>query len=180
MQGALENAKLKVVFGTGRQTAQALASQLYLPDPEAVKHVVEDAEQQARSHPLFENLYNQAEMAVQELMRLKSRHVIVKLPDSDRLYNLKTPTVAGTVTSRSRLDEIKRVLARQSGRTCAELTRELAARLPTQANQEQTTRNAVDASSTHWTHALWRQRPMAEQTPAQEVFVARSDGTRSP
>jgi hypothetical protein len=162
MQGALENAKLKVVFGTGRQTAQALASQLYLPDPDAVKHVVEDTDQQARSHPLFETLYNQAEMAVQELMRLKARHVMVKLPDSDRLYKLRTPTVPGKVISRTRLDEIKRMLARQSGRTCAERTRELAARLPTQPNQEQTTRNAVDASSTHWIHDLWRQRPVAE------------------
>jgi hypothetical protein len=115
MQGALENAKLKVVFGTGRQTAQALASQLYLPDPEAVKHMVEDSEQQARSHPLFESLYNQAEMAVQKLMRLKSRQVMVKLPDSDGLLKLKTPTVPTARISHGQLDACKRALVKQIG-----------------------------------------------------------------
>ena len=93
MQSALENAKLKCAFATGRQTAQALAGQLFLPDTEAVKHVVEDTDQQARSHPLFESLYNQLEMAVQELMRLKPRQVMLKLPDSDKLLKLTTPTV---------------------------------------------------------------------------------------
>ncbi|HEX9597529.1 MAG TPA: DUF87 domain-containing protein, partial [Anaerolineales bacterium] len=42
IQGALENAKLKVVFGTGRQTAEAIVKELFMPDPRAVKHEVSD------------------------------------------------------------------------------------------------------------------------------------------
>ncbi len=31
IQGALENAKLKIVFGTGRQTAESIVKELFMP-----------------------------------------------------------------------------------------------------------------------------------------------------
>ena len=51
LQGALENAQIKVIFGTGRQTAQALVEELFVPDTEKVKHEVEDERQRARVPP---------------------------------------------------------------------------------------------------------------------------------
>lgn len=162
MQGALENAKLKVVFGTGRQTAQALASQLYLPNPEAVKHVVEDTEQQTRSHPLFENLYNQAEMAVQELMRLKARQIMVKLPDSDALLKLRTPTVSRAYISRKLLDSHKLALVKQVGKPVRVLKREIAARALSpdeeHAHLISSARIAPNGGGDDWKKGLWARR----------------------
>ncbi|KKL78623.1 hypothetical protein LCGC14_2023010, partial [marine sediment metagenome] len=49
LQGALENAKLRVIFSTGRKTAQAIVGDLFMPDPSLVKHVVDDEGAQERS-----------------------------------------------------------------------------------------------------------------------------------
>ena len=100
LSGALEQAQVQAIFGTGRQTAQALASSLYLPDPNLVKHEVDDPDQQTRSHPLFETIQTQLEMGVQEIMRLKRRQVLVQLPESAKLRRLRTPTVPPSRVSR--------------------------------------------------------------------------------
>ena len=149
MQGALENAKLKCVFATGRQTAEALAQTLYLPNPEAVKHLVEEREQQTRSHPLFESLYNQLEMAVQEIMRLRQRQVLVKLPDREALVKLRTPTVPKVRVTREQLGEIKRLLVRQAGRPRQELEQAMAERTHTIAGASREA-NSVNPDETAW------------------------------
>ena len=117
LSGALEQAQVQAIFGTGRQTAQALASSLYLPDPNLVKHEVDDPDQQTRSHPLFETIQTQLEMGVQEIMRLKRRQVLVQLPESAKLRRLRTPTVQPPRVSREQVEDIKNSLARQSGTT---------------------------------------------------------------
>src|SRR5215213_446022 len=78
MQGALENAKLKVIFGTGRQTAEAIVGDLFMPNPKAVKHQVEDTEAQERTHPVFNPLSEQFEKFTQTIQRLGQRRVLVK------------------------------------------------------------------------------------------------------
>lgn len=127
IQGALENARLKCVFATGRQTAEALAQSLYLPDPAAVKHVVDDARQQARSHPLFESLANQLERAVQQIMRLPQRQILVKLPDHEAPLQVKTPTVPPPRVSRQQLEAYKRCLLQQNSVPAADLKGSMAA-----------------------------------------------------
>jgi hypothetical protein len=72
------------------QTGQAPES-LYLPDPAQIKHEADDPEQQGRTHPLFENVLNQLEMAVQEIMWLRRARILVKLAESDTLLRLRTP-----------------------------------------------------------------------------------------
>ena len=96
---------------TGRQTAQNLAASLYSPDTEEIKHEVEDPNQQARTHPLFESVTNQLEMAVQEIMRLRRRQILVKLPESDEMLRLSTPTLARATISRKHLQKIQKALA---------------------------------------------------------------------
>ena len=152
MQGALENAKLKCIFATGRQTAEALAPVLYLPQPDAIKHVVDDPEQQERSHPLFESIYNQVEVAVQQIMRLRRRHVLVKLPEGEQVTELRTPTVPPSRLSREQLDQIKRLLARQIGHSRRDVEAEIAIR-----EQRITAPTAVnDAENENWQEGLWR------------------------
>jgi hypothetical protein len=156
MQGALENALLKVVFASGRQTAETLAPRLYLPQPDAVKHVVEDADAQARSHPLFEALPMQVEMAVQQILRLRRRHVLVQLPEAEGVVEVTTPTVPPARVSPARLAQIKRFLARQSGQSRHEIEREIAGR--GQAKAAPATATAEESES--WQEALWQPAAM--------------------
>lgn len=151
MQGALENAKLKCIFATGRQTAEALAPALYLPQPDAVKHVVEDADYQDRSHPLFESIYNQVEMAVQQIMRLRQRHVLVRLPEQEGVIELRTPTVPPSRLSRPELEQIKRLLARQIGQSRQEVEEEIAMRTTSSRSSSPPTKAVGDA----WLQTLW-------------------------
>lgn len=154
MQGALENAKLKVVFTTGRQTAEALAPLLYLPQPDAVKHVVEDVDYESRSHPLFEPLYNQLEMAIQQIMRLRKRHVLVKLPDAAQVVELTTPTVPPTSLHPTKLTQLKEQLARQSGQPRTEIEQEIRQRGHTvKTAGSSVTRQAPNAN---WHASLWQ------------------------
>ena len=138
LQGALENAKLKIIFGTGRQTAQAIVGDLFMPDPSLVKHVVDDETAQERSHPLFETLYNQFEGFTQRIQRLRRRQVLVKLPDQDRVLKLRTPTVPEAHVSRQQLERIKRDLARQAGKPRHELEREISQRFVPTASRTRT------------------------------------------
>jgi hypothetical protein len=115
LQGALENAKLKVIFGTGRQTAEAIVKELFLPNPQAVKHTVQDEEAQARSHPLFNPLLEQFEMFIQQIQRLRRQQVLVKLPDSERVLHLHTPTIPPARVQRQKVEQLKRQLIQQLG-----------------------------------------------------------------
>jgi len=156
MQGALENAMLKICFASGRQTAETLAPILYLPQPDAVKHMVEDADYQDRSHPLFESLYNQVEMAVQQIMRLKRRHVLVKLPDAEQVVELATPSVPPALLSREDLAQVKRCLASQNGIARQKVDEEESKRgAATEAPSPAKGVEPVD-----WVQALW-QKPAA-------------------
>ena len=104
----LWQAQVKAIFGSGRQTAQARASS-------QIKHEVADPEQQGRTHPLFENVLNQLEMAVQGIMRLRRRRILVKLPERDTLLRLRTPTLPRSRIDRIRLQAIQRGLVGISG-----------------------------------------------------------------
>lgn len=131
MQGALENAQLKVIFGTGRQTAQAIVGELFLPDPQAVKHEVTDEKAQERSHPLFNPLSEQFEVFTQMIQRLRQRQILVKLPEVEQVVQLKTLNVPASRMSQAYLARIKRVLARQVGRPRRELEAEMQKRAET-------------------------------------------------
>ena len=115
LQGALENAKLKIVFGTGRQTAEAIVKELFMPNMSAVKHQVKDEDAQERIHPLFDPMMEQFERFTQMIQRLKSRRVLVKFPEREQVYNLKTPSVPKPRVTRLQLEQIKDVLVKQIG-----------------------------------------------------------------
>jgi hypothetical protein len=152
MQGALENAKLKMIFGTGRQTAEVLAPMLYLPQSNVIKHVVEDADYQERSHPLFEPLYNQVEMAVQKIMSLRKRHVLVKLPEEKSVIELRTPTVPTLQFSPAHLIQVKTLLAKQSGYLRQQAEEEITRR--SQRAVEPT--SSTEGKSGEWLEELWQ------------------------
>jgi len=121
LHGALENAKLKILFNCGRTTAQAVMNQVFFPDTERIKHEITDEDAQQRSHPLFESIYNQVEVATQHVMRLQNREIIVKLPGREELQQLTTPTVPKARVSWDEVHRIKHTLYHHSGRPMDEL-----------------------------------------------------------
>jgi hypothetical protein len=137
IQGALENAKLKIIFGTGRQTAEAIVKDLFLPDPKAIKHEVAA---QDRTHPVFNPLQEQFERFTQMIQKQQRQHVLVKLPESENVINAQTPVVPPSRIKADTLEQWKCYLARQRGKACAALEAEIAERtqrlgLPTRPAQ---------------------------------------------
>jgi DNA helicase HerA-like ATPase len=128
IQGALENAKLKVVFGTGRQTAESIVKELFLPDPKSIKHKVADSEAQERSHPVFDPLLEQFEIFTQKIQQLRRRKVLVKLPDKERVYRLRVPKVPHSSLNSMQMESIKKALSKAIGKPCAAVEQEIVTR----------------------------------------------------
>lgn len=128
IQGALENAKLKIVFGTGRQTAESIVKDLFMPNLRAVKHEVRDAEAQERTHPVFDPMLEQFERFTQMIQRLRRRKALVKLPERERVYRLSVAKVPQVRLRAERLEEIKKALAKMVGKPCATIQQEIAQR----------------------------------------------------
>jgi hypothetical protein len=121
LQGALEQAQIKVIFGTGRQTAQVIAGDLFLPDPTQVKHEVADEQQQERTHPLYTSLAEQFEGFTQAIQQLRRRNVLLQLPESDEALSLKTLTVPRSRVSLAQLGRLKDALVKKDGLPYQEL-----------------------------------------------------------
>lgn len=128
IQGALENAKLKVVFGTGRQTAESIVKELFMPNLQAVKHEVRDSEAQERTHPVFDPLLEQFERFTQMIQRLRRRRVLVKLPNKEKVYRLHVPNVPPSRLGTQQIEEIKKMLTKAVGKPCTGLEQEIVKR----------------------------------------------------
>jgi len=129
IQGALENAKLKVVFGTGRQTAESIVKELFMPNPQSIKHEVRDEAAQERSHPVFDPLLEQFETFTQTIQRLRRRRVLVKLPDRERIYRLRVPKVPSSYLGTRYLEQVKKTLVMLIGKPIASIEQEIAKRV---------------------------------------------------
>ncbi len=128
IQGALENAKLKIVFGTGRQTAESIVKELFMPNPQSIKHQVSDAEVQDRTHPVFDPLLEQFETFTQTIQRLRRRKVLVKLPDRECVYKLCVPKVPSSHLGVQHLESVKKALAKAVGKPCTTIEQEIISR----------------------------------------------------
>lgn len=125
LAGAVEQVDLLSMFGTGAMTAKMLSMQTHQANPELVKHVVDDPDAQQRSHPQYHSVVEQEQMAIQQIQHRKARDILVKLPDTDALVELKTPTIPKPRVSWAQIERIKTALAQQSGRPRHELEREI-------------------------------------------------------
>jgi hypothetical protein len=128
LRGALENAQVKAVFGIGRETADALVEELFIPDLDEIKHVVEDEDQQERVHPTFFSLGEQWERYTQSAQRLHRRQALIQLPEREKVRLVRTPTVPERTLGDAALEALQAQLARQSGRPRAEAEREISQR----------------------------------------------------
>ena len=120
LRGALENAQLKVVFATGRETARQLVGELHQPNLTQVKHAVRDRDWRERSHPLYYSLAEQWERLTQDAQRLPPRVALVQRPGRAGALRLRTVTLPTDRLSPEALANLQRDLAAASGRPVAE------------------------------------------------------------
>ena len=128
IQGALENARLKVIFGTGRQTAETIVKELFMPNTRAVKHEVSDDEAKDRTHPVFDPLLEQFEVFTRTIQRLRQRRALVKLIDHEKVHQVRIPKVPSSEISGEQLEQVKKSLAAAVGKPYRMLEQEIAAR----------------------------------------------------
>ena len=89
LEGAIDQAQLKVVFGSGTKTARVIADELFEADPARIKHPAGHE----KAHPLFESLLEQKELFVQRIRQLRNRQTLLLPPESDQPLSLRTLTV---------------------------------------------------------------------------------------
>jgi hypothetical protein len=116
LEGALDQAQIKVVFGSGTKTARVVAEELFIPDPQKVKHEVVDPDAQDRSHPYYESLLDQKELFVQSIRRQARREVVLLPPESDRVIELRTLTVPNPGAGTAELEKVKQKLLKRTGK----------------------------------------------------------------
>jgi hypothetical protein len=87
---------------------------------------------------------------------------MVKLPDSDGLLKLKTPTVPTARITRGQIDACKLDLVKQIGKPVAELKQEIAARgtsIDATAGQQNGNEHAANApTGKDWKNGFWMPR----------------------
>jgi hypothetical protein len=111
LEGALDQAQVKVVFGSGTKTGRVVAEELFVPDPQKVKH--EAASE--KSHPVYENWLEQKEMFVQAIRTQEHRKMLLLPPDSDQTISLRTMTIPTPHVPREQLEELKQNLLQRVG-----------------------------------------------------------------
>jgi hypothetical protein len=116
LSGALENARLKVIFGVGRATARALIEDVFRPE-------VGTPRQQGTP-----SLSEQWESFCQKAQRLGHREMLVQLPDSDGVHRLRTCTMTPSVLNDAQREALCVELARHSGKAVSAMRRALAGR----------------------------------------------------
>jgi len=111
LQGALENAQIKVIFGVGRNTARMMAEEVFRPEPTAK---VKGAK---------ESLAEQWERFTQQAQRLGPREVLVQIPDYEGVRRLRTCNVPQVRLNARQMETLREKLARQSGRRVSAMRR---------------------------------------------------------
>lgn len=109
LEGALDQAQLKVIFGSGTKTGRIIAEELFTPDPQKTKHETESGTK------YFESLLEQKELFIQQIRQQKHREIFVLPPDSDTVIPLKTIDVPKVDVHPSQLEEIKTQILSKTG-----------------------------------------------------------------
>lgn len=116
LEGALDQAQVKVIFGSGTKTARVVAEELFMPDPKKIKHEVADPQAQDRTHHHFESLLEQKEMFVQSIHDQQRRQILVLPPEGNQLVTLRTLDVPNPMLNPEQLEEVKVALLKTVGK----------------------------------------------------------------
>ena len=120
LQGALENAQIKVIFGVGRQTAESLVGEVFRPEVSSA-----GARAEGKGVPA---LAEQWEGFIQQAQKLGRREILVQLPEREGVRRLRTYSVPAMQVGRDAMDALRGQLARQTGQSVASMRGVLAQR----------------------------------------------------
>ena len=109
LEGALDQAQLKVIFGSGSRTGRVIAEELFVLDPLKTKHETESGGK------YFESLMEQKELFVQSIRQQDHREIFVLPPGRDSIVALKTLDVPAPHVEHDALESIKSQLLAKSG-----------------------------------------------------------------
>jgi len=101
LEGALDQAQFKIVFGSGSQTGRVIADELFVLDPLKVK------DESSSGSKYFESLMEQKEMFIQSIRKQGHREIFVVLPDSDKVIGLRTLDVPSPKVEQDELERLK-------------------------------------------------------------------------
>jgi len=101
LAGALENCRLNIVFGLGRDSAVRQSQQIASVDPMVLK---EEARTETQ-HGQYVSIPEQFESWTQDIMQLKPRLAYVKL-DTSRSVKVRTPYIPNRATDPAALREV--------------------------------------------------------------------------
>src|SRR5690606_28631068 len=108
LHGALEHAQLRVVFGVGRGTAQAVGAEMFRAELDAKP-----------------TLAQQWEAFYQRAQGLGQRQILVQLPEQGQIKSLRTHAVREARITTRQLEALKRRLLKRWGRPVADMRRAL-------------------------------------------------------
>lgn len=111
---ALGNVGIKVVFAIDRMDAEIMVKKLFAIDTERVKHLVESAEQQEKSHPVYYSLQEEWEQSIQQIQNLPPRTCLVKIQRQE-VAQIETIPLPPATVSESSLEEVRRMLVETWG-----------------------------------------------------------------
>lgn len=106
---ALGNVGIKVVFAIDRMDAEIMVKKLFAIDTERVKHLVESAEQQEKSHPVYYSLQEEWEQSIQQIQNLPPRTCLVKI-QRQKVAQIETIPLPPAAVSEDALEEIRKML----------------------------------------------------------------------
>ena len=109
--GAMEQAQIRAVFGSGPSTVKALMEEMHIPDMDRIKN---EAPTDA-SHPYYESLLEQQAKFKEKMLGLKRRNVLIQLPETREPVQLKTMTLPTVSTNSQILEQIKARLLAEKG-----------------------------------------------------------------
>jgi hypothetical protein len=121
MKGALGNIQLKVAFGVSRRDAEILAKHLFQVNGERIKHIVQDADQKGKSHPVFYTLNEEWEISIRWLQNLPPRVALISRPGSLQVSRFKTITIRHRSYNSREVEAAKCMMAKRSGVSKEEL-----------------------------------------------------------
>jgi hypothetical protein len=110
LQGALDQAQVKVVFGSGTKTAKVVAEEIFTPHPDEKGHG---------------SMTKQKQKFVEAIRNQHRREVFVTPPESNRVVALKTLTVPTPVVGIDDLEEVKIQQLLKTGRSTQALRKEV-------------------------------------------------------
>jgi hypothetical protein len=122
--GALDQTKIKIIFGSGAKTGRIIADDLFTADAQKLKQT-DDPSLPAHLRAQFQSLAEQKELFVQAIKNQKQRELFLLPPNSNQVVSLRTVTVPRLALDPDDLERLKTWLLPQVAVPAVDLAEQL-------------------------------------------------------